>query len=251
ETMEVAMITGMHAVVYTRNAEADRAFFRDVLGFSSVDAGGGWLIFAAPPSELACHPAESNGKHEFYLLCDDLRAEIARLGEKGDGGRPGHGPGVGPPTHCPPPGGGRSRALRATSPNSLSAELIAAEKTAEWRGCGEVMRLRSTITGASCTQVAPAASASGFTTKSGKETPSLKPVMRRPITIFERAANIDPRQIQAMTPPWVLTSCTNLVTQGSSASKAGLLAPPGIRIPTESSARHLLSRAQHPTGQFA
>src|SRR5262249_42281748 len=81
--MEMAMITGMHAVVYTRDAEADRAFFRDVLGFSSVDAGGGWLIFAAPPSELACHPAESNGKHELYLMCDDLRAEIARLGEKG------------------------------------------------------------------------------------------------------------------------------------------------------------------------
>src|SRR5215468_1044046 len=81
--MEMAMITGMHAVIYTRNAEADRAFFRDVLGFSSVDAGGGWLIFAAPPSELACHPAESNGKHELYLMCDDLRAEIARLGEKG------------------------------------------------------------------------------------------------------------------------------------------------------------------------
>ena len=81
--LEMAMITGMHAVVYTRNAEADRAFFRDVLGFSSVDAGGGWLIFAAPPSELACHPAESNGKHELYLMCDDLKAEIARLGEKG------------------------------------------------------------------------------------------------------------------------------------------------------------------------
>jgi hypothetical protein len=81
--MEMAVITGMHAVVYTRNAEADRAFFRDVLGFSSVDAGGGWLIFAAPSSELACHPAESNGKHELYLMCDDLQAEIAHLGEKG------------------------------------------------------------------------------------------------------------------------------------------------------------------------
>src|SRR5215467_2413642 len=81
--MEMAMITGMHAVIYTRNAEADRAFFRDVLGFSAVDAGGGWLIFAAPPSELACHPAESNGKHELYLMCDDLRAEIVRLAEKG------------------------------------------------------------------------------------------------------------------------------------------------------------------------
>jgi catechol 2,3-dioxygenase-like lactoylglutathione lyase family enzyme len=77
------MITGMHAVIYTRDAEADRSFFRDVLGFSSVDAGDGWLIFAAPPSEVACHPAESNGKHELYLMCDDVQAEIARLNEKG------------------------------------------------------------------------------------------------------------------------------------------------------------------------
>lgn len=77
------MITGMHAVIYTRDAEADRSFFRDVLGFSSVDAGDGWLIFAAPPSEVACHPAESNGKHELYLMCDNVRAEIARLNERG------------------------------------------------------------------------------------------------------------------------------------------------------------------------
>ena len=77
------MIIGMHAVIYTRDAEADRAFFRDVLGLPAVDAGGGWLIFAAPPSEVACHPAESNGKHELYLMCDDVKAEIASLGEKG------------------------------------------------------------------------------------------------------------------------------------------------------------------------
>ena len=77
------MITGMHAVIYTRDAEADRSFFRDVLGFSSIDAGDGWLIFAAPPSEVACHPAESNGKHELYLMCDNVQAEIAWLNEKG------------------------------------------------------------------------------------------------------------------------------------------------------------------------
>src|SRR5262249_3435701 len=110
--MEMAMITGMHAVVYTRNAEADRAFFRDVLGLSSVDAGGGWLIFAAPPSELACHPAESNGKHELYLVCDDLRAEIARLGEKGNRVRPHQRPGMGPPIHSTPSRRRRSRTLR-------------------------------------------------------------------------------------------------------------------------------------------
>jgi len=77
------MITGMHAVIYTQDAEADRSFFRDVLGFSSVDAGDGWLIFAAPPTEVACHPAESNGKQELYLMCDDVHAEIARLSKRG------------------------------------------------------------------------------------------------------------------------------------------------------------------------
>jgi catechol 2,3-dioxygenase-like lactoylglutathione lyase family enzyme len=73
------MINGMHAIIYSRDAEADRAFIRDVLGFASVDAGGGWLIFALPPAEIAVHPAESNGKHELYLMCSDVTAEVARL----------------------------------------------------------------------------------------------------------------------------------------------------------------------------
>jgi catechol 2,3-dioxygenase-like lactoylglutathione lyase family enzyme len=77
------MITGMHTIIYSRDAEADRTFFRDVLGFKFVDAGGGWLIFAAPPSELAIHPAEANGKHEIYLICDDVGKEVARLGAEG------------------------------------------------------------------------------------------------------------------------------------------------------------------------
>ena len=77
------MVTGMHAIIYSRYAEADRAFFRDVLGFPSVDGGDGWLIFAVPPSEVAFHPDESNGKHEIYLMCDDVKAEVARLGNKG------------------------------------------------------------------------------------------------------------------------------------------------------------------------
>jgi catechol 2,3-dioxygenase-like lactoylglutathione lyase family enzyme len=77
------MIFGAHVIVYSKDAAADRAFLRDVLGFSSVDAGHGWLIFALPPSEVAVHPAEENGRHELYLLCDDLKAEISALGEKG------------------------------------------------------------------------------------------------------------------------------------------------------------------------
>jgi hypothetical protein len=77
------MINGMHAIIYSRDAETDRAFIRDVLGFASVDAGGGWLIFALPPAEIAVHPAESNGKHELYLMCSDVAAEVARLAGHG------------------------------------------------------------------------------------------------------------------------------------------------------------------------
>jgi catechol 2,3-dioxygenase-like lactoylglutathione lyase family enzyme len=77
------MITGAHAIVYTRDAEADRAFFRDVLNFDSVDAGDGWLIFALPPAELAAHPSDEGGRHELYLMCDDIHATVAELEEKG------------------------------------------------------------------------------------------------------------------------------------------------------------------------
>jgi catechol 2,3-dioxygenase-like lactoylglutathione lyase family enzyme len=76
------MISGAHVIVYTKNAEADRAFFRDVLGFKSVDAGHGWLIFALPPAEAAFHPSDENGVHELYFMCDDLRAEMASLVKK-------------------------------------------------------------------------------------------------------------------------------------------------------------------------
>jgi len=77
------MITGAHVIIYSQDAGADRAFLRDVLGFPFVDAGHGWLIFALPPAEVAIHPADSNGRHELYLMCDDLTAEMARLREKG------------------------------------------------------------------------------------------------------------------------------------------------------------------------
>src|SRR5271170_7522743 len=77
------MIFGAHAIIYSADAEADRAFFRDVLGFASVDAGHGWLIFALPPAEVAVHPAEENQGHELYLMCNDLKAEISLLGTKG------------------------------------------------------------------------------------------------------------------------------------------------------------------------
>ncbi|MBV8086022.1 MAG: VOC family protein [Chloroflexi bacterium] len=76
------MITGVHNVIYTKDADADRAFFRDVLGLDSVDAGHGWLIFALPPAELGIHPAEAE-QHEMFLMCDDIAATRAELEGKG------------------------------------------------------------------------------------------------------------------------------------------------------------------------
>jgi len=77
------MINGAHVIVYSQDAEADRAFFRDVLGFAAVDAGHGWLIFALPQAEAAFHPADENDRHELYLMCDDLQAEIASFAARG------------------------------------------------------------------------------------------------------------------------------------------------------------------------
>lgn len=77
------MISGAHVIVYSKDAEADRAFFSEVLGFKSVDAGHGWLIFALPATEAAFHPSDSNGTHELYFMCENVKAEAAALAKKG------------------------------------------------------------------------------------------------------------------------------------------------------------------------
>ncbi|MGH9791688.1 MAG: VOC family protein [Candidatus Acidiferrales bacterium] len=86
------MILGTHILFYSANPEADRAFFRDVLGLRSVDSGGGWLIFAMPPAEAGVHPLDGEFSQQhagrrmmgavIYLMCDDLRAEIESLEAK-------------------------------------------------------------------------------------------------------------------------------------------------------------------------
>jgi len=76
------VINGAHVVIYSKDAEADRAFFRDVLKFSSVDAGHGWLIFAMPPLEAAFHDSEENGQHELFFMCDDIAATLKDLRAK-------------------------------------------------------------------------------------------------------------------------------------------------------------------------
>jgi len=77
------MINGAHSILYSRDAEADRAFFRDVLGLKHVNVGHGWLIFALPPAELAVHPAETGGTHQLYLMCEDIAAFSGAMTERG------------------------------------------------------------------------------------------------------------------------------------------------------------------------
>src|ERR1700755_2501919 len=79
---EEEMIHGAHVIIYSKDAEADRAFFRDVLKYESADAGHGWLIFALPPAEVAIHPSEANDVHELYFMCDDVHAFIAEMQKK-------------------------------------------------------------------------------------------------------------------------------------------------------------------------
>ena len=73
------MLIGAHSIIYSTNPDADRAFLRDVLGLPNVDVGGGWLIFGLPPAEVAVHPSDKNGVHEFYLMCDDVEVFVAEM----------------------------------------------------------------------------------------------------------------------------------------------------------------------------
>jgi catechol 2,3-dioxygenase-like lactoylglutathione lyase family enzyme len=77
------VINGLHAIMFSPDAEKVRTFLADVLDLPAVDAGGGWLIFALPPAELAVHPADGAARHELYLMCDDIQATLAELRDKG------------------------------------------------------------------------------------------------------------------------------------------------------------------------
>jgi hypothetical protein len=101
------MIHGAHVILYSQNAEADRAFFRDVLKYPFADAGQGWLIFALPPAEVAVHPSEKNDVHELYLMCDDVQALVRDLEAKGFSCSPISEQGWGSLTQVTLPGGGK------------------------------------------------------------------------------------------------------------------------------------------------
>ena len=101
------MLTGAHSIIYSANPDADREFFRMVLRLPHVDVGHGWLIFGLPPAEVAVHPAEENGRHEFYLMCDDVEQFIAEMQAHGAACDPVHNAGWGLLTSVHLPGGGK------------------------------------------------------------------------------------------------------------------------------------------------
>jgi catechol 2,3-dioxygenase-like lactoylglutathione lyase family enzyme len=113
------MISGAHIIVYSEDADADRAFFRDVLGFKSVDAGHGWLIFALPPAEVAVHPADEDEKHELYFMCDDLKAEMEALAKKNVKCSAVHKERWGSITQVSLPGGGKIGLYQPKHPTAL------------------------------------------------------------------------------------------------------------------------------------
>lgn len=101
------MIIGAHSIIYTKNPEADRAFFRDVLKLPNVDVGDGWLVFGLPPAEVAMHPSEKNNVHEFYLLCDDVKEFVTEMRKNKIACGPVHNQGWGLLTEISLPGGGK------------------------------------------------------------------------------------------------------------------------------------------------
>jgi catechol 2,3-dioxygenase-like lactoylglutathione lyase family enzyme len=114
------MIRGAHVILYSTDADADRAFLRDLLDLPAVDAGGGWLILQLPPAEVAVHPADTSGATELYLVCDDIEETVAGLEKRGvavDG--PITDQGWGRLATVPLPGGGRLGVYEARHPTAF------------------------------------------------------------------------------------------------------------------------------------
>ena len=116
------MINGVHAIIFSDDAEGVRAFFRDVLELPSVDAGGGWLIFALPPAELAAHPDGGESRHELYLMCDDIGTDDDELAKGVEFTREISDAGFGLMTALRLPDGGELAIYEPRHPSPLSPE---------------------------------------------------------------------------------------------------------------------------------
>ena len=114
------MIHGAHVIVFSKDAEADRVFFRDVLGYPFADAGHGWLIFALPPAEVAVHPSDENDVHKLYLMCDDVHALIADMKTKNVSCSAVHEERWGSITNLTLPGGGQIGVYQPNPPSPLT-----------------------------------------------------------------------------------------------------------------------------------
>jgi hypothetical protein len=130
------MINGAHVIIYSRDTEADRGFFRDVLELPNVDVGDGWLIFGLPPSEVAVHPGDKNEVHELYLMCADVEALVAEMTRRGLSCGPIMNQGWGLLTQVTLPGGGKlgvyqPRHGRPANPGSAPAPKAKAKAKAK------------------------------------------------------------------------------------------------------------------------
>ena len=128
------MLIGAHSVIYSTNADADRAFLRDVLKLPNVEAGGGYLIFGLPPAEVAVHPSDKNDGYELYLMCDDVEALIAEMKQRDIGCTPVQDQGWGLLTRVTLPGGGalgvyQPRHARPTGMAPQSSKKVAKRAT--------------------------------------------------------------------------------------------------------------------------
>jgi hypothetical protein len=121
------MIIGAHSIIYSKDPDADRAFLRDVLKFSNVDVGEGWLIFGLPPAEVAIHPSDKNDVHEFYLMCDNVEAFIAEMKKHNINCGPVHNQGWGILTQLILPGGGK---LGVYQPRHARPKMMSVRKSA-------------------------------------------------------------------------------------------------------------------------
>lgn len=124
------MIIGAHSILYSKDPEADRAFLRDVLELPSVDVGEGWLIFGLPPAEVAVHPSRKNDVHEFFLMCDDVKAFRARMKRRRVPCTPVQSLGWGLLTQLTLPGGGKLGVYepRHARPKPMRVKLSAGKR---------------------------------------------------------------------------------------------------------------------------
>jgi len=137
------MIIGAHSIVYSMNADADRAFFRDVLKLGSIDMGGGWLIFGLPPAEVAVHPSDRNDVHEFYLMCEDVEELVEELETRGVAATPVSDHGWGLVVHVTLPGGGKLGIYEPRHPRPVVSESPSAKKSTAGRAGGRASKAGS------------------------------------------------------------------------------------------------------------